>query len=85
MVTLPGDDEDGESQAGYDQVSSVGDLPDMLPQDLLQADESAVLLNAPELEVPTHFPERPVDNTPLQLNTWTVVDLHDEPKHTLDY
>lgn len=80
--TLPGDDEDEESQAGYDQVSSVGDLPDMLPQDLLQADEPVVLLNAPELEVPTHFPERPVDNTPLQLNTWTVVELHDEPKHT---
>lgn len=70
--------EDEENQ-GHDQMPSVSDLPDLPPRDP-QADEPFLLLDAPELEVPTHLPEKPADNTPLQLTTWTVVELYDEPK-----
>ncbi|KAF8424812.1 hypothetical protein EV426DRAFT_716476 [Tirmania nivea] len=79
VAALLGNEE--EQSQGHDQLSSVGDLPDMLPQDL-QANEPILLVDAPELEVPTHLPEKPTDNTSLQLTTWTVVGLNDEPEPT---
>ncbi|RPB25803.1 hypothetical protein L211DRAFT_866774 [Terfezia boudieri ATCC MYA-4762] len=74
---------ENEQNQGHDQMPSVDDLLDLLPQGLpVQADEPVVLLDAPELEVPTYLPEKPADNTSLQLTTWTVVELYDEPKPT---
>ncbi|KAF8432076.1 hypothetical protein BGX38DRAFT_1227022 [Terfezia claveryi] len=72
-----------EQNQGHDQMPSVVDLLDLLPHSLpVQADEPILLLDGPELEVPTHLPEKSADNTSLQLTTWTVVELYDEPKPT---
>ena len=80
------DGEDDKSQ-GHDQMPPrpIGDLLEMLPPDHdlpVQSDNhvAMLLLDDPELDVPTHLPEGPTDSNPLQLTTWTVVESYDEPK-----